>query len=243
MVAPSTMGARLLAWIGLVGVLPAAPAHAEADGSASGNHAYIPEFDAYLKLSDRARVFLLADATRSTPQDTTDGEVGIHLDYTLEPWLRSSLREADWERERYVWMRVGYRREWNIEGRPAQPAENRIVLELTTRSELPRQVWLVNRLHIDFRDMAGSWSNRYRYRIGIEKEFATAGGTAFVPYARAEFYYDTRYDAWSRQVYQVGVDIDLSRSWRIEPYVALQKNIQPTSDTVNQLGLVLKYYR
>jgi hypothetical protein len=241
MVTWSRMYPRRLFWICLLGALAATPAHAEADSDGGGNHAFIPEFDAYLSLTDTARVFLLADVTRTTPQDTTNGEVGVHLDYTLMPLLRKSLREGNWERDRYLWMRVGYRREWNIEGKPSEAAENRLLLQVTMRSELPNDVWLENRAGIDFRDIGGARSNRYRYRINVEREF-TASGTIFVPYARAEFYYDTRYDAWSQQVYQVGAEIELSRSWRIEPYLGLQKNTRPSVDTVNQVGLILKYY-
>jgi Protein of unknown function (DUF2490) len=234
---------RLPWWLCLMGALAAPPARAEADAESAGNSQVIPEFDAYVKLSNQARLFLLADVTRSTPQDSTDGELGIHFDYTLKPLLRKALRDEDWERDRYFWVRVGYRHEWNIEGKPSEAVENRIVLELTARSELPDDVWLVNRVHIDFRDIGGTHSNRYRYRIGVEKEFATSGGTAFDLYARAEFFYDTRYDAWSRQVYQLGTEIRLSKSWRFEPYLALQKNTRPPSaDTVNQLGLILKYF-
>jgi hypothetical protein len=241
MAASSRMYARLPFWIGLVGVLAATAPHAEADSDSSGNHAFIPEFDAYLNVSDVARVFLLADVTRATPQDTTSGEVGVHLDYTLKPVLRKSLREANWERDRYLWMRVGYRHEWNIEGNPSEASENRLLIQMTGRSELPNDVWLENRVGVDFRDIGGARSNRYRYRINIEREL-TASGTIFVPYARAEFYYDTRYDAWSQQVYQVGAEIELSSNWRIEPYLGLQKTTQPSANTVNQLGLILKYF-
>lgn len=237
-----SLQARLLPWTCLAAALVASPACAEADAETRGNHAFIPEFDAYIRLSEQARLFLLADATRSTPQDSTDGEFGIHFDYTLKPLLRKELRDADWERNRYLWMRVGYRREWNIEGKPSEATENRLVLELTARSELANDFWLVNRAHIDFRDVGGTHSNRYRYRIGVEKEFATSGGTVFVPYARAEFYYDTRYDAWSRQLYTVGAEIELGKTWRLEPYLGYQKNTRPSPDSVSQLGLILKYY-
>ena len=233
----------LLPWICLGAAVAAPSVRAEAETNRGGNRQFTPEFDAYVKLSDQARLFFLADVTRSTPQDSTDGEVGIHFDYTLKPLLRTQLRDADWERERYLWVRVGYRHQWNIEGNSSAAAENRIVLEATARSELANEVWLVNRAHVDLRDVGGTRSTRYRYRIGVEREFTTSGGTVLVPYARAEFYYEPRYHGWNRRVYQLGAEIELSKSWRFESYVGLQKNTQPASDTVMQLGLVLKYYR
>jgi hypothetical protein len=224
----------------------ARPAAAEADaerGTSNPSSEVVPEFDAYIKLSGQARLFLLADVARLSPDDVTNGEVGIHLDYTLKPILRAQLREADWARDRYLWVRVGYRRLGNLEGNAGGASENRLLLEGTGRFELPHEVWIVNRLRVDLRDVEGLHSTRYRYRIGAEKEFSTAAGTVFLPYAQAEWFYDTRFDAWSRQRYQLGVEIELNESWRIEPYYALDKDKVPTAESVSRLGLVLKYYQ
>jgi hypothetical protein len=48
------------------------------------------------------------------------------------------------ERNRYMWVRLGYQRSGNLEGKAAAASENRVPLEMTARSELPRDVWLVN---------------------------------------------------------------------------------------------------
>ena len=40
-------------------------------------------------------------------KDSRTPQVGANLDYTLEPVFRPALWEADWERDRYLWMRVG----------------------------------------------------------------------------------------------------------------------------------------
>lgn len=145
----------------------------------------VPELNAFVHLTDQARLFLLADVARLSPDAITNGEFGIHLDYTFEPILRTALRAANWERDRYLWMRVGYQRAGNLKGDSDAATENRWLLEVTWRTELPRKVWLVNRLRLDLRDIGGSHSNRYRYRIGVEKEFATASGVPFVPYVQA----------------------------------------------------------
>jgi hypothetical protein len=63
-----------------------------------------------------------------------------------------------------------------------------------------------------------------------------------VPYAQAEFSYDTRFDAWTQQVYQFGAEIELTKRWRIEPYYARQKNTRSSPALTDRLGLVLKYY-
>ncbi len=224
----------------------AAPAWAEAEsetGSPAQSRELVPEFNAYFKLSDQTRVFVLAAVTRATPDATTNGELGVHLDYTLMPILRRELRDADWARNRYLWVRVGYRHAGSIDGRSAEFKEQRLLLEGTGRVELPQQVWLVNRLRVDFRDVNGSSSQRYRLRIGAEKEFSTDAGMVFVPYAQTEWFYDTRFDALSRQRFQAGAEIELNKSWRIEPYVGHDSDRQPVRSSLSRVGLAIKYYR
>jgi len=227
----------------LVAALVAAPAWAEGDSEASGSHELVPEFNGYFKLDDRSRLFLLADVSRVSPDDVTNGELGVHFDYTLMPILRPGLRDAEWERNRYLWVRVGIRRLGSIDGRDDGTRETRLLLEVTARFELPAAAWLVNRVRWDLRDVDGTHSNRYRYRIGVEKELKLAGTTPIVPYAQAEWFYDTRFDAWSRQRYQLGAEVELDKSWRIEPYYAYDKDKFPSAKGLSRLGLVLKYYR
>jgi len=214
-----------------------ASAHAADRGSE-----LVPEFNAFVKLSDRTRLYLLGDLTISRPGDTTEAEVGAHLDFTLVPVLRPALREADWVRERYLWTRVGYVVLGSPDGSASGPTERRGIVELTGRVELPNVVWLVNRARLDLRDIDSQSSQRYRLRIGIEREFLV-DGVVLVPYAQAETFYDTRYDTWNRQLYQAGVEVELSKTWRIEPYVARQNDSRSASANVDRFGLVLKYYR
>ena len=43
-----------------------------------------------------------------------------------------------------------------------------------------------------------------------------------VPYVQVEAFYDTRYHAWARMLYQPGVEITLDMHIRVELYVARQ---------------------
>jgi hypothetical protein len=107
--------------------------------------------------------------------------------------------------------------------------------------ELPEQVWLVNRARLDVRDIGGVVSQRYRLRVDVEREF-TPCGVPTVPYARAETFYDTRSASWNRQLYQTGVEVEISKAWRYEGYVSRQVDSQAPSANVTTLGLVLKHY-
>ena len=202
---------------------------------------FVPELNVFIKLSNQVRLFLLGDVTQGFSPGFTDGEFGAHLDFTLKPILRRELRHADWERSRYLWMRVGYVIAGDLDGREDGDTTQMLLLETTARLALPGQFWLVNRARVDFRDTDGESSQRYRLRVGIEREF-NVRGVIMVPYAQAEIFYDTRFDSWNRQLYQAGVEIELNKHWRIEPYFARQNDSRSASGNVNRLGLVLKSY-
>lgn len=210
--------------------------------SGERGHEVEPEFNAYIKLTDRARVYLLADLTVAKPADATDAELGVHVDFTLAPLLRPLLRDADWARERYLWMRLGYRLMGSPDHGGTGPGERRGIAEITARMDLPQAVWLVHRARLDLRDIQGEWSTRFRYRLGVEREF-NVGGVVLVPYAQAEIFHDSRYDVWNRQLYQVGVEVELNKQWRIETYVARQNDSQSASSNLDRIGIVLKHYR
>jgi hypothetical protein len=206
-----------------------------------------PEFDAFFKLGERTRLFLMAAATRA--EDTTgsgestrisSGQVGAHLDFTLHPIWRAKLQGEDWERERYIWLRAGYRHLADFSNWSS--GEDRGLLELHARQPLPGEFWLTNRLKWELRDLDGQYSNRYGVRLGLERQ-VTIGGHLFVPYFHAETLYDTRFDTWNRQRYEAGFDVAITHGWRIQPYLVHQKDSQSESGNVNAIGLTLKYSR
>ena len=205
------------------------------------SHIFVPEANAFVKLSDQTRLFLLGDLTRNVTESLTDVELGAYLDLTLKPILRRRLHDANWERERYLWVRVGYLWARGV-GRDDAFTEHRVSVSVTGRVELPHAVWLVQRAQADLRDVDDDFSKRYRYRLGFEREF-DVGGTVMVPYAQAEAFYDTRFDSWNRELYQVGVEIGLTKAWRFEPYFSRQHDSRSASGNVDTIGFVLKYYR
>jgi hypothetical protein len=202
---------------------------------------FVPELNVFIKLSKQVRLYFLGDVTQGFSPNFTDGEFGAHIDFTLKPILRRKLRDGDWERSRYLWVRAGYVVSRDLDDREDGSTTQTILLETTARLELPAQIWLVNRARVDFRDIDGETSQRYRMRVGIEREF-TVGGVVMVPYAQAEIFYDTRFDSWNRQLYQAGVEVELNKHWRIEPYFARQNDSRSASGNVNRIGLVLKSY-
>ena len=128
----------------------------------------VPEANAFLKLGERVRLYLLADLTyapRSWSANGTESvqelELGPHLDVTLKPIGRRRLRTSNWERERYLWARFGYNYVTALGETGEASHENRAILEATWRVTLPGALWAVNRARVDFRDKNGKHSDRY----------------------------------------------------------------------------------
>jgi hypothetical protein len=212
-----------------------------------------PEFNAFLKINERARWFLQASGTHGQPDDgssdrvssATEVQIGAHLDYALTPVLRAQLRELDWARNRYLWTRVGYQRLQSASGAPpeSQFQENRGILEMTARTPpLAGELEWIGRAHWDWRNRNGQNSSMYRLRLGVERSF-DVGGHVVVPYVTAETIYDTRHSSWSQQRYQLGAEVAINATWRVEPYLEARNYQQSQPSQVLALGLVLKYFR
>jgi len=208
-----------------------------------------PEFDAYFKLGERTRLFLSASAARAEETQVEGGrtqdedvQLGVNLDVTLTPVFRPDLAQGDWQRNRYLWMRVGLRYGTSVGNTDAGYREVRGILELTGRTPpLAGGLEFVLRARWEARDVDGSYSNRYRLRLQVEKSIQVAGHTV-VPFANAEDFYDTRFDTWNRQRYQLGAEVELNRTWRLEPSLIRQNDSRSQPAHVDAFGLTLKYF-
>ncbi len=143
-----------------------------------------------------------------------------------------------------MWARVGYAFGGIHEGLDLRNGfnETRFVAEVSGRYPISTSFWATTRARLDLRTLSGERSNRYRFRLGVETEYRVLGRRV-VPYAHAEILYDTRFDAWNRQIYQVGVEIELTQWLRIEPSYAFQVDTSMEPRHVDRVGLALKYYR
>ena len=237
-------GAILLAAWALL-VPTAARVHAET------RREFWPEFNAFLTLDARTRVYLLAKSTREQTSEQAaaasppmDRVVGAHLDYSLIPILRPELREQDWARKRYLWVRAGYQYSHSTSAAEAGNSyrENRGVFEMTGRSPpLAGQLEWVARARWDWRNRNGQNSSLYRLRLRSERRF-DAQGHAVLPYVSAEAIYDTRYGGWNEQRYQFGTEFAIDDSWRIEPYLEARNTRGSEPARVLGFGVNLKYF-
>jgi hypothetical protein len=214
-----------------------------APAAAADRDALWPEIDAYFPLGEQTRLMLLA-AGNWMGGELQDRTLGAHLDVTLTPVFRRRLLAGDWERNRYLWMRLGYRYINSPHDMPAAGGfkENRGIFEMTGRTPpLAGGLEWIGRFRWDARDVNDVGSNRYRLRVQVEKAFDWSG-RAVIPFVNAETFYDTRFDAWSRQRYQVGAEIVLNDRWRVEPAFNYQADSRSEPTVLRAIGLTFKYF-
>lgn len=200
-----------------------------------------PELSAFIRLNENTRLYLDASVSRSKESNTQSLDASAYFDLSIKPILRPDLWTQDWHRSRFLWARVGGTRVFKVEQGTNAVAENRAVLALYGKAPLPAEVWLEARARTDLRWIGDAYSTRYRLRLEASREFTWVEHTV-VPYANAEAYYDTRYDGWSRSLYQAGAEVTLSKEFRYEIYLARQIDRLPQSASVNVLGVVAKWY-
>jgi hypothetical protein len=239
MVRPRRLLAPAILWLGWSWAIAGPPTSYE----------FWPELNAYKPLSERSRLMLSAAGTRAMEATldnrilaVQDAQFTINFDYTLAPVLRRDVPEAEWSKNRLLWTRLGF--EYGTSGPSGDDAFRSYtgIVELNGRFPLDTGAWLTNRLRVDFRNLNGEPSQRYRVRLGAEWD-DTVQGHPVAPYASVEALYDTRFEQWSRLTLKAGLETPIGGDWRVEPYIALQLNRpQDELSRVLALGLTFKVY-
>lgn len=195
-----------------------------------------PEIDTYVNLNSRVRASFFAARTDDglTPESI---QVGPNLDIFLKPFLRKRLRTHDMAAHKYLMFRVGYRYSTG----PDQPAENRPIVEVTPRFPLPVEMLLSVRNRADLRWIDGKFSWRYRPRVMLERSM-TVSRVSVTPYARAELFYDSRYETWNQNAYCLGATFSVRQYFDIEPFYEHRNNSRSSPAHINAFGLTLSFY-
>jgi hypothetical protein len=200
-----------------------------------------PELGAFVDTSPRTRLFFDVPCSGDANFYNQTLETAAYVDITLEPIWRPSLRQADWQGSKFLWVRVGYDHILSASNGTKKEPEDRLIFELRGRVELPDKWLIEGRARSDFRWIGGDYSNRYRFRIEVNRECTVLDHTV-TPYLQVEWFYDTRYDGWSRILYQLGPEITVGKHFRYEVYVARQVDRLPTYSALNAAGLFFKWY-
>jgi Protein of unknown function (DUF2490) len=201
-----------------------------------------PQIEGYYNLNAISRLSLVAGFKNHEEEGSWQGTFGFNLDFALRPVFRRDLRTRDDVfNRRYLSFRAGYQYRTTLD--PSAPYnENRIVLETTSRYLLPGKVVISDRNRGDLRFIGGKpFSTRYRNMLQVERDLRLAK-RVFTPYANAEVFWDSRYDAWVREQYAGGVQIPLRGTNVLDVYYLRQNNTQSTPRFVNVLGATFQFY-
>jgi hypothetical protein len=203
-----------------------------------------PEFNGFLQLNERARAFFGAAYALGKESDLKSGDIAASLDVSLKPIarLRNDLLTKDWQRNKYLWGRVGYHRIFEAtDSTGLEEVENRGVVALYGRAPLPSAFWLETHTRADFRWIGDEYSDRYRLRLDLSRE-VTVLDHVVVSYCNAEWFYDTRYYDWARTLLTLGAEVSLTDHFRYEAYLARQADRLPEDKDLTALGVVLKWH-
>jgi hypothetical protein len=209
--------------------------------NAADSEEFWPELSAYIRLNPQTRIFLDASLAKGKESDVNSGDAAAYVDLTLKALEGKSLLNLDWQRSRAVWARIGYDRIFDATGGTRSVAEDRGILALYGRVALPGAIGMESRVRADLRWIGGDYSNRYRFRVEVNREYTVIDHTV-VPYFNVECFYDTRYDGWARTLYQAGSEVTLNDHFRLEIYLAHQADRLPNSSSLNAAGVVAKWY-
>jgi hypothetical protein len=208
-----------------------------------------PELDLYTRLGDTTRLYFVAAYAEGKESEFQTLDLAAHFDLTFKPLERKfklkkhekSRDDQDWRQRKYAWVRIGYDHVFKEAGKVMSTPEDRGIVALHGRYYLPNEFLLEARARTDFRWIGGEYSTRYRLRGEVNRDVTFLGCTSNV-YLQAEAFYDTRYDRWSRSLYQLGAEVTLTQHFRVEPSVARQLDKLPEKTSLWAFGLVARWY-
>jgi hypothetical protein len=195
-------------------------------------------------MASTTRLFLQVAPQRERYASDFDKEqFGIYIETAvLKFGLRHQVNATyDQDRMRYLRIRVGYRETFSVSNGEDNLTEQRIVGQITARLLGPKKVVFALRNEMDWRWIEDVYSWRYRIRLEADRDFRMHK-VKLSPYANAEAFYDSRYDAWSQTRYELGLAVPAT-SWLVPKiYYAVQLTDQPTDSRINALGIMAIFY-
>jgi hypothetical protein len=214
---------------------------ATAQTSDSTNEAW-PEFDFYIKINEKSRIFAMYTATRQEDLGTyADGQTGVHIDFYAGPvFHRPFIKPTDASRSKLLMLRAGY-----LVSRPINNSgtatEHMVIGEGTGRTGLTTGLLLSDRNRFDFRWVDGDPRQRYRNRLKLEKTF-DVGRFQLTPYAHAEVFYDLKEGNWTRLRYSAGAEWNITKRIVLEGYYLRQNTWGSVPQFVNAIGSAVQFY-
>jgi hypothetical protein len=202
--------------------------------------AFLPEIDAYYKVTHDVRVSFQAKETREGG-DPTQAELGPSIEFYMKPLLKLkhvTRFDLDDAKSRPLVFSIGYR----YLPTPDSPATNRMEPVVTFHLPLMAGLLLSDRNRADLDWKGGEFSWRYRNRLQIERRL-TIHSFHPAPYVSVEPYYQSQYNKWSDTAIYAGCLFPVNKHFELDPYYEHQNNTgKRPNQQLNQLGLVLSIH-
>jgi len=208
-----------------------------------------PSIEVYINVKPKVRLYLVGAVSKAIEDgelfnaQSYEAQIGAHVDYIPNE---------------HVILRAGYRYGKAVGNNVDDFREHRLLADQILRKFLPGDLLLSDRNREEFRFIRGDFSFRYRNRVTIEREFQLPDvpllrGRTISPYVSGEIFYDTRFGAWNRNRYAVGVVQSFlrgpilkrllpKRQINLDIYVMRQNDSHSSPSHVNALGAALIFY-
>ena len=180
-----------------------------------------PEIDTWWRLSPAWRVSLFVPVSRNVETDYREGNFIPQVDFAWgKPNRLHTTRLLDENRAtamKAMMVRSGYLHGNSLDDQGESYSEQTIFAEFHVRTPLKRGILASHRLRTDVRWLGQDpeLSNRWRYRLMVEKDFER-GRMSVVPYVNVEPYYDSRYETVNRIRWINGATVAWSPRYAIE---------------------------
>ena len=174
-----------------------------------------PEIGVYWSMTNRYRLYALAQLQEERDVGKSEVSYGLHFDDL-------SIRHG--------YARVGYRYLYSLDD-PGHP-EHRMLLESGLHGVGATRY--ANRLRLEIRNMTGDWSARIRERARVEHD-VRAGSVRLLPYTSAELFYDSRVEGFSRLRSHAGSEIHFTKTVGLDLAYVRQDDWHGTTAHVNAL--------
>jgi Protein of unknown function (DUF2490) len=199
------------------------------------------ELNLFKKVNPTTRLYFVVADTKGKESEFRTIDLAGFVDLTLGPQLPRRRQKQDWQTRKYLWVRIGYDHIFKAEDKTRTAQENRGIVALYGRVHLPGAILFEARTRADLRWIDGNYSTRYRFRAEVNRDF-TVLDRVVTPYVQAEYFYDTRYDGWARDLYQVGAEIGVTGHFRVEPSVVRQLDHLPSQSGLYAFSFVARWY-
>jgi hypothetical protein len=199
---------------------------------------FLPEIDAYYKLTPLVRVWMQAKETHEAGDPVT-AEFGPSFDFYLKslPLLSDiTAHNNDDSKSRPIVLSIGYR----YLPYPSAPPTNRLEPVLTINAPLAKtRVLFSDRNRFDLDWQSGGFNWRYRNRVQLQRAWSI-GSYHFSPYVSVEFYYESQYSKWADTALYAGCDFPIGKHFQLNPYYEHQNETgKSPNQQLNQFGLML----